>query len=266
VHPHPNYKTYKMTVTQRTFRQHLLAKKQLVGTFQKTPSMMVSEVIASTSIDVVCIDAEHSPFDRRDLDSTIFAYRSTDKPSLVRVQSGAAEHILNVLDSGATGVVVPHVDSVEKAESIAKSARYGDMGRGYAGSTRAANYTGNTVSENLANNKNNVVIAQIEDLAALDEIDGIAVVEGIDCLFIGMMDLTVALGCNSPKDQPVVDAAKKICIAANKVDRRLGIFVADLNDVGYWRELGVTLFLLGSEHGFIKQGINHLLAKTKPNK
>lgn len=254
-----------MTVTQNTFRHHLLTKKLLIGTFQKTPNMMISEVLASTSIDVVCIDAEHSPFDRRDLDSTIFAYRAADKPSLVRIQSAAPEHILNVLDCGATGVVVPHVDSEEKAKSIAKSARYGDKGRGYAGSTRAANYTGNTVAENLANNQHNTVIAQIEDLDALGVIDDIAAVEGIDCLFIGMMDLTVALDCNSPKDEPVIEAAKKICAAANKADRRLGIFVADLNDVSYWRDQGVTLFLLGSEHGFIKQGVNSLLAQTKPN-
>ena len=248
---------------QNTFRQRLLAKKQLVGTFQKTPSMMISEVLASTNIDVVCIDAEHSPFDRGDIDTAVLAYRAADKPSVVRVQCGTPEQILNALDCGATGIVVPHVDSVAKAESIAKAARFGDKGRGYAGSTRAANYAGNTVAENIENNQNNVVIAQIEDLAALDVIDDIAAVEGIDCLFIGTMDLAIALGCSSSKDPPVVSAAKTICVAANKANRRTGIFVADLNDVDYWREQGVTLFLLGSEHGFIKSGINDLLSKTK---
>ena len=252
-----------MTPSTNTFRQRLLAKEQLVGTFQKTPSMMVAEVLAKTDIDVVCIDAEHSPFDRRDIDASVFAYRAADKASLVRVPSSAPEQILNALDCGATGVVVPHVDSVAKAEAIAKATRYGDKGRGYAGSTRAANYAGNTVAQNIENNQNNTAIAQIEDLAALDVIDGIAAVEGIDCLFIGTMDLAVALGCSSPKDAAVVDAANKICTAANTANRRTGIFVADLNDVAYWREQGVTLFLLGSEHGFIKQGVDQLLSKTK---
>lgn len=224
---------------------------------------MLSEVLASTKIDVVCIDAEHSPFDRGDIDAAILAYRAADKPSLVRLQSSAPEQILNALDCGATGVVVPHVDSVAKAKSIAKAARFGDKGRGYAGSTRAANYAGNTVAQNLELNQDNVVIAQIEDLAALDVIDDIATVEGIDCLFIGTMDLAVALGCSSPKDASVVSAAKKICVAANLANRRIGIFVADLNDVAYWRDQGVTLFLLGSDHGFIKAGINNLLSKTK---
>lgn len=224
---------------------------------------MIAEVIGGTDIDVVCIDAEHSPFDRGDLDACLMAYRAADKASLVRTQTASAEQILNALDCGATGVVIPHVDSVMKAENISKAARYGAGGRGYAGSTRAANYAGNTVSQNLENSQSNVVIAQIEDLAALEVIDEIAAVPGIDCLFIGMMDLTVSLGLTSPKEEAVVEAALRICTAANKADRRIGIFVADLNDVVYWRKQGVSLFLLGSEHGFIKSGVSDLLSKTK---
>jgi len=252
-----------MKPNQSCFRKRLLAKEHLVGSFQKTPSMIIAEVLAGTDIDFMCIDAEHSPFDRSDIDACVMAYRAADKPSVVRTQSGAPEHILNALDCGATGIVVPHVDSTEKAQAVAMATRFGDKGRGYAGSTRAAHYAGRTVAQNIKNNNNNVLIAQIEDLAALDVIDDIASVEGIDCLFIGMMDLTVALGCNSPKDDPVVKAAERICNAANKANRRTGIFVADLNDTAYWRERGVSLFMLSSEHGFIKQGVKDLLSQTK---
>ena len=65
------------------------------------------------------------------------------------------------------------------------------------------------------------------------------------------------------KDDAVIDAALKVCEAAAKVNRTVGIFVADLNDVPYWRDQGVSLFLLSSDHGFIKSGINELLSKTK---
>lgn len=252
-----------MNVIQSNFRQRLLDSELLVGTFQKTPSMMVSEVLGGTEIDVVCLDAEHSPFDRRDLDACLMAYRAADKPSLVRTQSSAPEQILNALDCGATGVVVPHVDSAAKAHAIAKAARYGDQGRGYAGSTRAAHYAGRSVQQNLDSNLDNVLIAQIEDLAAVDEIEAICAVDGIDCLFIGMMDLTVALGCSSPKEEAVVKRAEHICAAALHADRRTGIFIPDLNDLPFWRERGVSLFLLASEHGFIKQGVDHLLDSTK---
>lgn len=248
---------------QKAFKQALLEGKEIIGTFQKTPSMMISEVLAMSDLQAICLDAEHSPFDRRDLDACIFACRSAETASLVRTQSSSPEQILNALDCGATGVVVPHVDSLEKAEKVARVASYGDGGRGYAGSTRAAAYASRTVSENLESGADRILIAQIEDLAALDEIDGIAQVHGIDCLFIGMMDLSVSLGCTSPEDAKVIEAAEKICAAANTHNRRLGIFIANLEQIPFWRERGVSLFLLSSEHGFIKQGVQQLLATVE---
>jgi len=246
------------------FKSRLLAGEFLVGTFQKTPSMMVAEVLAKTELDAVCLDAEHSPFDRKDIDGCLLAFRAEQKPSLVRVASSSPEQILNALDCGATGIVAPHIDSVEKAQAIAKASIYGDAGRGYAGSTRAALYIGRSIEQNLAHNASeNVVIAQIEDLAALDVIDKIAAVEGIDCLFIGMADLAVALGCKSLTEPPILEAAEKICKAANKHNRRTGIFVPNLGHVATWRDLGVSLFLLESEHAFIKNGAKLLLDKTK---
>jgi 2-keto-3-deoxy-L-rhamnonate aldolase RhmA len=246
------------------FRQRLLGGDLLIGTFVKTPSMMLAEVLAQTELDVVCIDAEHSPFDRRDIDASVLAYRAANKPSLVRVPSSAPEQILNALDCGATGIVIPHVDTADKAKACAAASRFGDGGRGYAGSTRAAAYGGRKIAENLQLNQDeNTVIAQIEDLAALNCIDEIAAVKGIDCLFIGMMDLTVALGADNAKDPAVIEAAEKICRAAQSADRRLGIFVPDVADIPFWRERGVSLFLLASDHAFIRQGAATLVAAAK---
>ena len=61
----------------------------------------------------------------------------------------------------------------------------------------------------------------------------------------------------------MVSAAKRICLATAKANRRTGIFVPDLKDVAFWREQGVSLFLLNSEHGFIKQGVYDLLSKVR---
>ncbi|MFK7731519.1 MAG: HpcH/HpaI aldolase/citrate lyase family protein [Pseudomonadales bacterium] len=237
------------------FRQRLLSGERLIGSFVKTPSMMIAEVLAQTDLDVLCIDAEHSPFERGDIDASLLAYRASNKPALVRVASGQPHLILNALDCGATGIVVPHVDSVEKAQACARAARFGDGGRGYAGSTRAAAYGGNSVASNLEHNRENTtVIAQIEDLAALECIDDIAAVNGIDCLFIGTMDLTVALGASQAKDPRVIEATEMVCLAAEKAGRRTGIFVPSIDDIPFWLERGVSFFLMSSDHAFIKQG------------
>ncbi len=246
------------------FKSRLLNKELLVGTFVKTPSSMLCEVLADTSLDAVCLDAEHSPFDRRDLDRCLFALGASEMPALVRVQSSAPEHTLNALDCGATGVVVPHVCTLEGAQSIAAAAQFGPGGRGYAGSTRAAGYAGKAMADHIADSVNQTtVIAQIEDIEALDVIDQIASVDGIDCLFIGMIDLTVALGAKSAKAAEVIVVAEQICDAARARDRRLGIFVSDVADIPFWQERGVSLFLLASDHAFLKQGANGLIEQAK---
>ena len=246
------------------FRKRLLAGELMIGTFAKTPSMMLAEVLGQTDLDAVCVDAEHSPFDRRDLDAAIFAYRTAHKPCLVRVPTSAPDQLLNALDCGASGVVIPHVASVEKALACAAASRFGDGGRGYAGSTRAAGYGANTIADNLAlNTRETTVIAQIEDLDALPVIEGIAAVDGIDCLFIGMMDLTVALQASNAKAQAVVAAAERICEAAVAANRRVGIFLPDPADIPFWVERGVSLFLLSSDHAFIKQGAARLVSNAR---
>ena len=222
--------------------------------------------MASTDLDVVCFDAEHSPFDRRDIDSCLLAFRAEQKPALVRVASSSADQILNALDCGATGVVIPHVDSPEKALACATAARYGRVGRGYAGSTRSAGYGAASVAENISlNQSETTVIAQIEDLAALEHIGEIAAQEGIDCLFIGMMDLTVALGAEAATDAIVIEAAEKICVAAQANNRKLGIFVPSIDSIEFWRDRGVTLFLMSSDHSFIKQGAKKLVEEARAN-
>lgn len=237
------------------FKSRLASGEKLVGTFVKTPSMMLAEVLGQTELHCVCIDAEHSPFDRKDIDASLLAYRAAAMPALVRVPSAGPEQILNALDCGATGVVIPHVDSAEKAETVAAACKYGDKGRGYAGSTRAAAYGANAVDKNLdINTSQNVVIVQIEDLEGLENIDKIVAVKGIDCFFIGTMDLTVALGADNAKDEVVTNALEKICTAARAANQRTGIFVPDLADIPYWAERGVSLFLLASDHTFVKQG------------
>jgi len=236
-------------------KARLAAGELILGTFVKTPSPIVVEVLALSALDCLCLDAEHAPFDRPALDSCILAARAGGMDVVVRVPSAAPEHLLNALDCGATGVVVPHVRSAEQARAVVQACHYGSAGRGYAGSSRAAGYTTIPMSEHKANSRaRTVVIAQIEDPDAVDAIDEIAAVSGIDALFIGRVDLTVAYGAESLDDPRVVRAMELVCAAAQKHQRPVGMFLAKPEEVAQWRAKGATLFLLGSDHGFLLSG------------
>lgn len=247
-----------------TFKQRLAAGERIVGTFVKTPSPIVVEVLGMTGLDCLCLDAEHAPFDRSAIDGCAMAARAAAMPMLVRVPTAAPEHILNALDCGATGVVAPHIRSAAEAEAFAKACRYGHGGRGYAGSSRAAGYTSRSMAQHLETSAAEIVaIAQIEDPEAIEAIDAIATVEGIDALFVGRVDLTVAYGAASGDDARVVAAVERVCEAGRRHGRAVGMFLARIEDVPFWANKGASLFLLGSDHGFLLAGAADLVARTR---
>ena len=249
----------------RSFRRRLLGRESLVGTFLKTPSSAIMEILGLSGLDCVCIDAEHAPFDRAALDAVVLAAHAHDLPSLVRVVHADPAEILNALDLGATGVLVPHVTSAAEARHAATACRYGRQGRGYAGSTRAAGYTTRTMPQIIADaNASVCAVLQIEDEVALAHIDEIAAVEGVDCLFVGRMDLAVSLGAASADDPVVVDAVRLICDAGRRHGRCVGMFTATTAEAMRWRGQGASLFLLGSDQQWVLQGARDLKAAFLP--
>jgi len=222
-----------------SFRARLRAGEPMMGTFLKTPAPIVCEVLGLTPLACVCIDAEHAPFGRLELDGCIAAFRAADMPSLVRVQSASAGEMLTALDSGATGVVVPHVVSGAQAAQIARAAHYGPGGRGYAGSSRAARYTTKVMADHLRDSAAvTTVVAQIEDVEALPELDAIAASEGIDC-----------------------EAVERICAAGQRHGKPVGMFIPANEEPRAWLRKGASLFLLASDQQFLLDGARALAGK-----
>lgn len=245
--------------TERTFRNQLLSGAPLLGTWIKTPSRVVVEVLAGSRLDLLCLDSEHAPFDRGDLDAAIFAARALHMPVLVRPASAAPEHLLNCLDLGADGIVAPHIRSGNDAERLVQGSLFGPSGRGYAGSTRAAGFTRRTMAEHRERAQNEtVIVAQIEDGEALRNLKDIISVGRIDCLFIGRIDLTVSLGAQSPNEAVVREAAEEICRRACEAGMRCGMFLSDRGEIETWLAKGASLFLLSSDQTFLIEGAQAL--------
>lgn len=236
-------------------KDRIAAGEALFGSFLKTPSPILVEVLATAGLDLLCLDAEHAPFDRAAIDACVMAARAADFPVIVRPPSAAPEHILNALDCGADGVLLPHIRSAAEARAAALAAEYRPGGRGYAGSSRAARYGLAAMAEHrAASAARTVVIAQIEDVEALAEVDAIAAVPGIDALFVGRIDLTVAFDAETPDAPEVIAAVDRIITAGKAAGRPVGMFVPRNHDIPDWRAKGATLFLQGSDHSFMRAG------------
>lgn len=236
------------------FRSRISAGHHLVGSFIKTPTTHATEIFGALGYDFIVIDEEHAPFDRAITDVVILAAHASNIASIVRVSSDDPAKILSCLDSGATGVLVPHIFSVEKARAIAAAARYRGGRRGYSGSPRAGGY-GATPMWNLVEQQDSsaCVIAMIEDPEALDHIDDIVAVDGIHGLFIGRGDLTVSLGVKSSADSKVQDAVKRIIGASKRVNKPVCVMVGSAAEAKDFADLGANAFIISSDQGQMRR-------------
>lgn len=244
-------------------RDRLRQGELIVATWIKTPHPHVVEVLAHSSLDALILDAEHAPFDRAALDMGILAARAGSKPVLVRPASADPAQLLNALDCGADGVIIPHIRSPEEAAAAVLACRYRPHGRGYAGSSRAAGYTTKPMARHRADADNVIVIAQIEDVEGVEAIEAIAAVEGIDALFIGRADLTISYDAATPDEAVVVAAVERICAAGAAAGRTVGMFLGRTSDVAQWREHGATFYALSSDHDFLLRGAAALAAEVR---
>ena len=248
-------------VSDALLRTKLASGDRLIGTWIKTPSPIVVEVLADTELDLVILDAEHAPFGRFELDACVFAAKTSGMDALVRVPNAQPHHILQALDMGATGVLVPHVRTAEEAVNVSRSARFGPGGRGYAGSTRAAGYGTKPMEEHKAeSDSRTVVVVQLEDAEAVAHAGEIAAIEGIDGIFIGTVDLSVSLGASGPDAPAVLEAVDEIARAACEEGCPIGVFANRAEQVSHFAEIGVTLFLMQSDHAFLRSGAAALTA------
>jgi len=236
------------------FRSRLGRGDILAGTFIKTPGGHAVEIMGDLGLDFVVIDEEHAPFDRQAIDHALVSARAGQIAALVRVASALPSNLLSVLDSGATGVLVPHVATAEMARDVIASCRYVNGKRGFSNSPRAGRYGGLSLGEHVRHGDAiTTIVAQIEDPEAVDHAEAIGRLDGIDALFIGRGDLAVAMGENSPDAPRVRAAAERVCAAGRAAGKPVMVFVGNAADAQAMRAAGASAFIYSSDQGLMRQ-------------
>jgi 2-keto-3-deoxy-L-rhamnonate aldolase RhmA len=224
-----------------------------VGVFVKTDSTQVVEVLALCDLDFVVLDAEHAPFDRGIMDRMLFATRALKLPMLVRIPDHRDATILSVLDLGASGIVVPHVDSAADARNVLAAARFVGGRRGLSLSARYGGYGTKGRDEAIAEADQSLVVCQIESGAVVEVVEEIAAVPGLGGLLIGRSDLALSMGLDGPRHPRVLAAMERIMLAARA--NGLPVLVAAGSDaeVAEFAAMGVVGFIVGSDQSLMRQ-------------
>lgn len=232
-----------------SFRDRLA--RPLLGTFVKSASYQLMEILALGGLDCAIIDAEHAPFSPGDLDRMILAARGGGLPVLVRVAGLDPAPIAACLDMGATGIVVPHVRSADEARAAVAAAKYSGR-RGFSPSPRAGGYGTRGADAYLAAADGETSVwCQIEDAEALDQLDAIATVPGVDCLFVGRADLSLSLGASGSGDPRIGAAVKAVGIACLKAGTTAGLFIPGTGEIPERTAEGYSAFICGSDQSWL---------------
>jgi 2-keto-3-deoxy-L-rhamnonate aldolase RhmA len=236
------------------FKRRLISGEAMLGTFMKVPASQNCEVLGLQGFDFVVLDEEHAPWNRDTLDRALLACRAYDMAALVRIARADATSVLNVLDDGAAGVMVPHVDSVEKARRVVSWARYIGGQRG-SGSSRGGEYGGRGADNYRISDALATVICMIEDHGALAAVGDIAATEGVDGLFVGRADLALSLQ-NAGGGVPTVKEAVESIVAAAQAAGKPALAVVqslDSDEARWLLDLGVTSLMVASDLGLLRQ-------------
>ncbi|PTX96436.1 aldolase/citrate lyase family protein [Opitutus sp. ER46] len=239
------------------FRQRVLAREWLCGTFLNLGSPVTTEIAGLAGFDWVLIDHEHGPGGEDTLLHQLHAIGSTPAFPVVRVAANEAPRFKRVLDQGAFGVMVPYVNSAAEAQAAVNAMRYPPRGiRGVAKFNRGAAY-GNDFDEYFAHAHERILaVIQIETPAAVAAVDDIAAVDGADVVFVGPTDLSYNMGIpNQLQSDAFKDAMRRVCAAARRHGKAAGILVHSPELVPMCRELGYTFVALGSDGGGVRAAL-----------
>ncbi|QHE85982.1 HpcH/HpaI aldolase family protein [Hydrogenophaga sp. BPS33] len=245
------------------FRDQLVGGAALFGSFIKTPSPHATEILGDLGFDFVVIDAEHAPFERHAMDTMLLGARAAGIAALVRVPALSGPHILAALDDGAAGVLVPHIDSVDKARELVTLSRYAGR-RGFSNSTRAGGYGGRAMWDHVdMADRAIAVIAMVEDVAGVDAIDAIVDVPGLDGVFIGRGDLAVALQDRTPNAERVAAMTERVLQATRRAGKAAWVMTASAQEAARLQPLGVRGFIVSSDQGFLRSAASQALGSFR---
>lgn len=250
----------------------LRKKSASIGSWITIPHPSVAEIMARAGFEWLAVDMEHSPMEISTTEEMIRVIQSCGLPALVRVGENNSTLIKRVMDSGASGVIVPMVNTAQEAKAAVAAVKYPPLGRRGVGLARAQGY--GTIFEDYCQwvAKESVVIVQIEHIEAVENLDAILSVEHVDGCMVGPYDLSASLGVPGQFDHPdVFNALNKIKRVIQKRRKPFGFHVVqpDLQTAfekfkeGYsFVAFGVDFLLLGQ---MCRENLEELKKKMKRN-
>lgn len=240
-----------------SLKEKLREREPAVGSWLSFRDPSIAELTAELEFDFVVLDIEHTP---NTMESVIEMVRGVDAAdsqteSIVRLPWNEPVVVKRVLDTGASGVMAPMIETAEEAAALVEATRYPPDGiRGVAGS-RASRY-GLEMEEYFREANDEIVtIAQIETETGLDNVEEIAAVSGLDGLFVGPADLSANMGIYGEwESEEFLAAVDHIVETAHAADTAVSTLALSNADIERWVNRGYDFVMAGTDTSHIAAG------------
>jgi 2-keto-3-deoxy-L-rhamnonate aldolase RhmA len=233
-----------------TAKVKLMQGKQLIGGTVSSPDPNIYCAMANSGFDYTWIEMQHSPLTYEDVAKMIYACRGSSAIPFIRVPDATESDIQKATDIGAMGIIVPTVDTVEKAQAAVKWTKYPPAGRRSMGAGQYRQLWGNDYRQTA--NDNIMVIIMIETPIGVENAAKIADVPGVDVIFAASTDLGNFSGYKQgdPQYEALVTKIHDVTLRAGL---KLGGPLAWKNRAGF------TFFQGPGETGLITSGAQQTL-------
>ncbi len=245
-------------ITNETKRKSYAGEVTLGVGVRMARTVEVGLAMRAAGFDWLFIDLEHGPFDLETAQQISIAALSQGITPLVRVAGLDAHLSTRVLDSGAQGIVLPHVNDAGEAAELVRICKFPPEGdRSAGGGLAHGGFAAIGAEEMLRGvNEQTLLVAMIETPEAGEQADAIAAVEGIDVLLIGTNDLSTGMGIVGQHDHPRVNKVYDQVIAACRKHGKVAGMGGSYAPEMIQRRIaeGMRFILAGSDLTFMNTG------------
>lgn len=251
--------------TGNPFKERLQRAEAQIGLWVGLADPYTAEVCATAGFDWLLIDGEHGPNDLRSMLGSLQAVAPYDAQPVVRIPHGDKALIKQVLEIGATTLLVPMVDTAEQARELVRAMRYPPVGVRGVGSGLARSSRWGSDRHYLQNaNERVCLLVQVESREGLEAIDEIAAVDGVDGVFVGPVDLSASLGyLGQPGHPAVIEAIEVAFRAIQAAGKAAGILTVDEALARHYIALGARFVAVGVDATLLAQATRALAARFK---
>jgi 4-hydroxy-2-oxoheptanedioate aldolase len=247
------------------FKEQLKNARPQLGVVVCTGSAICAEICASSGLDWLMIDCEHSPNDVHSIVAQLQAVQGYPIYPVVRPASGDPILIKQLLDVGAQNFMIPMVESREQAEALVQAVRYPPRGIRGVGSSVARASRWNRDRDYLKHADDGItLVVLVETAVGLKAVEDIASVDGVDGVSFGPADLSASLGHLGEREHPEVldaidDAIRRVTRVGKPAGAAVGVGAAGEVPKRRYRAAGATFFIVGTDVGLLAHGTDQLV-------